>query len=118
MATTEIYLYTSCTSCRKAEAQLKSAGVEVARRDYFKDRFTRAELAEVLERAGVTPHEILSTRSTPYKALELEGKTLSADELLDLMVEHPQLLRRPLVIRDGKSTIGYNAGAIDALIGA
>ena len=118
MAAIEIYLYSSCTSCRKAEEQLKTAGVDVARRDYFKERFTRAELVEVLARAGVTPHEILSTRSTPYKALELEGKTLSADELIDLMIEHPQLLRRPLVIKGGASTIGYNAGAIAALIGA
>ena len=118
MTATEIYLYGSCTSCRKAEAQLKEAGVAFTRRDYFKERFTRAELEVVLNRAGVTAHEILSTRSTPYEALELEGKVLSEGELLDLMVEHPQLLRRPLVIRDGKSIIGYNMGAIAALIGA
>jgi arsenate reductase (glutaredoxin) len=117
MADIEIYLYSSCTSCRKAEEVLKESGVAFARRDYFKQRFSRTELEAVLAKAGVTPSDILSTRSTPYKTLELEGKQLSDDQLLDLMIEHPQLLRRPLVIKGGTSTIGFNAGAIAALIG-
>lgn len=116
MAIPEIYLYSSCTSCRKAEELLSEKGVAATRRDYFKNRFSRDELVDVLERGNVTPFDVLSTRSRPYKALDLANRRLSSDELIDLMVEHPQLLKRPLIIKDGRSTVGYNRSAIEALM--
>lgn len=116
MAETEIYLYTSCTSCRNAEALLGDLGVETDRRDYFKARFSKEELRGLLDRIGLTAHDVLSTRSRPYKALDLASKTLTEDELLDLMLEHPQLLRRPIVVRDNQATVGFNRDAITALV--
>ena len=112
----EIYLYSSCTSCRKAEGLLGDLGVQADRRDYFKDRFSREELVSLLTRTGKRPGDVLSTRSTPYRALELESKQLSDDELIDLMVEHPQLLRRPLIVRGNDATVGFNRDAITALV--
>src|SRR4051812_29971823 len=116
MADCEIYLYSSCTSCRKAEELLRERGVTAKRRDYFKERFTKSELIDLFERAGVTPGHVLSTRSTPYRDLHLAERELSDDELLDLMVAHPQLLKRPLIVKNGHSTLGFNRGAIYALI--
>jgi len=116
MADLEIYLYSSCTSCRKAEELLRDRGVVAKRRDYFKERFSKPELIDVLNRAGVAPVQVLSTRSTPYRELNLAGQTLTDDELLDLMIAHPQLLIRPLIVKNGHSTVGFNRGAIEALI--
>ena len=65
MAELEIFLYSSCTSCRKAEELLREKGIDAKRRDYFKERFTKPELIAVLDRAGVPPFDVLSTRSTP-----------------------------------------------------
>jgi Spx/MgsR family transcriptional regulator len=116
VAETEIYLYSSCTSCRQAEALLSDLDVETDRRDYFKTRFTKTELKTLLDRIGLTAHDVLSTRSRPYKALDLASKTVSEDELLDFMLEHPQLLRRPIVVRDNQATVGFNREAITALV--
>lgn len=116
MSETEIYLYSSCTSCRNAEALLGDLKIEIDRRDYFKQRFSKAELKALLGRIGLTAHDVLSTRSRPYKALDLASKTLSEDELLDLMLKYPQLLRRPIVVRDNQATIGFNRDAITALV--
>ena len=44
MAELEIFLYSSCTSCRKAEELLREKEIAAKRRDYFKDRFTKSEL--------------------------------------------------------------------------
>ena len=116
MGKPEIYLYASCTSCRKAEDLLNEMGVEATRRDYFKQRFSRDELVDELHRANVSPFDVLSTRSRPYKELDLANRTVSSDELVDLMVEHPQLLKRPLIVKDGRATVGFNRSAIEALI--
>jgi Spx/MgsR family transcriptional regulator len=116
MSDVEIYLYSSCTSCRKAEDLLGELGVKAGRRDYFKRRFSRDELVSLLDRIGKRPGDVLSIRSTPYRTLDLASKELSDDELIDLMIEHPQLLRRPLIVRGDESTVGFNRDAITSLV--
>jgi Spx/MgsR family transcriptional regulator len=112
----EIYVHPTCTSCKKAEALLQETGVEVTRRDFFKDRFSKDELKDVLDKAGVTPGAVLSKRATAYRELQLEGRDISEDALLDLMVEYPTLLKRPLLIGSGGSTVGFNPGKIRQLV--
>lgn len=110
-------LYNSCTSCRKTEDVLKESGAEYEKREFFKQRLTRDELVSLLGSVGLTATDVLSTRSRPYKEMGLAGKDLSDDELLDLMVDEPRLLRRPIVVRDGDAVVGHNEAALRALIG-
>ena len=112
----EIFLYSSCTSCRKAEEVLRASGTPYHRRDFFKERFTVPELRALLERAELTASDALSTRSKAYAAFGLAEKDLSDDEILELMVIEPTLLRRPLVLGNGSTVVGYNTSGIRALI--
>lgn len=72
-------------------------------------------MAGLLARAGLTPHDALSKRSRAYKELGLAERTVSDDELLDLMIAEPTLLRRPLVIGEKGSTVGFNRGRMEEL---
>lgn len=110
------YLYNSCTSCRKTEQVLKESGVEYERREYFKDRFSKAELRALLESAGLSVRDVISTRSTPYKQHDLANRSLDDDEILDLMVEDPRLLRRPIVTGTDGVVVGHNSGKLQDLI--
>ncbi|MGI8403332.1 MAG: arsenate reductase family protein [Thermomicrobiales bacterium] len=112
----EAYIYTSCTSCRKTIAQLTESGVAFKSRDYFRERFTREELQSVLARADLKSSDILSTRSNAYTARDLASKDLSEDDILDLMLEEPRLLKRPLVIGNGKVVVGHNESKLTELI--
>lgn len=69
----------------------------------------------MLARAGLTPHDALSKRSRAYKELGLAGRTVSDDELLDLMIAEPTLLRRPLVISEKGSALGFNRDRLEEL---
>jgi len=110
------YLYTSCTSCRKTEAVLKESGVPYVRREYFKDRYSPEELRQILADAGLKPSDLLSRRSRVYKERDLASQDLTEEQLLDLMVEEPTLLRRPLVINGETAIIGHNEAALRAMI--
>ena len=112
------YLYNSCTSCRKTDEVLRENGVEFERREYFKDRFTKEELRQLLQSHGLTVADVISTRSTPYKQHDLANRQLTDDEILDLMVEDPRLLRRPIVIAGDRVVIGHNATKLQELIDA
>ena len=114
----EAYIYSSCISCRKTEQVLKDSGTAYESRDYFRKRFSRDELKEILDNAGLNVSDVLSKRSKVYKARGAEIDALSADELLALMVEEPTLLRRPLVIGEGGVLVGHNPAKLGALIEA
>jgi len=72
----------------------------------------------VLARAGLTPRRALSTRSRAYRELGLAEREVGDDELLDLMVDEPTLLRRPLVLGKGGAVVGYRRPELEALTGA
>lgn len=111
----EFYFYANCTSCRKADAFLRSEGIAAKRRDFFKHKLSASELRLLFERAGVTVREALSTRSRPYLDLGLGEKTLSDGEIIDLMAEHPALLRRPLLLSREGTLTGFNQAAYEEL---
>lgn len=111
------YLYNSCTSCRKTDQMLKESGVAYERREYFKDKFTKDELRSLLDSAGLSVGDVISTRSTPYKQQDLANRNLNDDEILELMIEDPRLLRRPIVISGDKAVIGHNEKKLRELIG-
>ncbi len=112
------YVYSSCTSCRKTEAMLKESGVAYESRDYFKHRFSRDELAALLGEAGLPVTGVLSTRSKVYKERQKEIDGLTDEALLDLMIEEPTLLRRPIVVGAGDVVIGHNPARLETLISA
>jgi arsenate reductase/regulatory protein spx len=111
-------LYNSCTSCRKTEDVLGQSGVDYEKREFFKERFTVDELRSLLKSVGLTPSDVLSTRSRVYKARNLADANLSEDQILDLMVEEPTLLRRPIVINGDRVVVGHNEAKLRDLIGA
>ncbi len=97
---------------------LRDSGIAFNRRDFFKERFSRDELASLLSQAGLTTGDVLSRRSKVYQSRQDEIDQLDDDALLALMIEEPTLLRRPIVIGDGGVVIGHNPGQLEALISA
>ena len=70
----------------------------------------------MLQSAGLTPREVLSRRARPYKDL-VGDRDLSDDELLELMVREPTLLRRPLAVKGGRATVGFDREGLAGLAG-
>lgn len=109
-------LYNSCTSCRKTDVVLRDSGVSYDQREYFRDRFTKDELRSLLASVNLSASDVISKRSKVYKERKLEKADLSEDQLLDLMIEEPTLLRRPIVINGDKAVIGHNEKRLRSLI--
>jgi Spx/MgsR family transcriptional regulator len=94
---------------------LESEGVDFERRDYFKERFSVDELDALLRQAGLSPGEVLSTRSRAYKDLGLAEREVSDRELVELMTENPTLIRRPIVVGSSGVVVGFNRGELSKL---
>lgn len=93
-----IYHNPECGTSRNTLAMIRNAGVEPHVIEYLKTPPTRRMLVELLDRAGLSPRELLREKGTPYAELGLADEALSDDDLLDAMMAHPVLINRPLVV--------------------
>ncbi|QMV85672.1 arsenate reductase (glutaredoxin) [Corynebacterium hindlerae] len=91
-----VYHNTRCSKSRSALAYLAERGLDCNVVEYLKTPLTAAELSELLDRAGLSPHDAIRTREAEYKELGLSPTTPPA-ELIDAMVAHPKLIERPIV---------------------
>ena len=67
---------------------------------------TRKKLAELLRKANLKPREVLRKGESIYKELGLSEDKFSDSELIALMIEHPDLLQRPIVERGDRAVLG------------
>lgn len=104
----KLYVSPSCTSCRKAKTWLEEHGLEYEEQNIFHDPLTKDEIKEILMLTDEGTEEIISYRSQAYKNLDVDFDTLSMTELLNLFIEEPSLIRRPIIMDDRRLQIGYN----------
>ncbi|WP_404365672.1 arsenate reductase (glutaredoxin) [Sphingomonas sp. MMS24-J45] len=93
-----IYHNPECGTSRNALAMIRNAGIEPHVIEYLKTPPSRAMLVQLIERARLTPRQLLREKGTPYAELGLDDGTLSDDALVDAMMAHPVLINRPLVV--------------------
>src|SRR5688500_4443681 len=93
-----VYEKPTCTTCRKLHQLLTEHGVDAERVDYHVTGLREDELRGRLRKSGLGPRDVLRTREPLVAELGLPGER-SDDELIALMVEHPQLVQRPIVVR-------------------
>ncbi|WNB93554.1 Spx/MgsR family RNA polymerase-binding regulatory protein [Bacillus sp. NEB1478] len=109
------YTYPSCTSCRKAKMWLKQNKVTFDERHLFKDTPSVEELREILKLTKAGTEEILAKRSQSFKSLKVDIDELSTNEMLQLLVDNPKLLKRPIVTDGTKLIAGYSPGEMKKL---
>ena len=72
--------------------------------DYTREPLTAHALKQLLRLAGLKPMDAMRTREAAYKQF-VAAKNLKDDELVSLMIKHPELIQRPLVVRGNKGVL-------------
>lgn len=93
-----IYHNPACGTSRNTLALIRRVGIEPHVIDYLRCPPSRALVARLVERMGVSVRDILREKGTPYAALGLGDPALSDDQLLDAIEAHPILMNRPIVV--------------------
>jgi arsenate reductase len=84
--------------------ELAEKGIEFEAINYFEEPLTPELLKKLLKTAGLKPAEAIRTKEDAYKQ-HVAGKNLNDDQLIALMVKHPELIQRPIVVKGGKAVI-------------
>ena len=98
MSQITIYHNPSCGTSRNTLAMIRNSGAEPEVIEYLKTPPAKERLAALVAAMGMPVRELLRRKGTPYDELGLDDPKWSDDQLLELMVQHPILINRPIVV--------------------
>ncbi|MFI2743200.1 arsenate reductase (glutaredoxin) [Zhouia sp. PK063] len=111
----KIYHNPRCTKSREGLAIVKDSGKEFEIVEYLKNIPTASELKNILKKLQITPEELIRKNEAVWKE-NYKDKNLSNDELINVMIQHPKLIERPIVVNGNKAVIGRPPENIKTII--
>jgi len=96
----------SCITCKKTISEIQRMKIDIQKRDFFKEPFSEAELKKIIKMSGMKPQQMIRKRDKMYKELSLDTKKIPDEQIIKLMVKHPGLIARPIIIIDNKAHVG------------
>jgi len=107
MTQVTIYHNPRCSKSRSTMQILQDQAVEITEVLYLETPPTKEKLAQLCQMMDTKPLEIIRTGESVFKELGLsKSDSRSDDEWLDLMVNNPILIERPIVEVGNKAVIG------------
>jgi arsenate reductase (glutaredoxin) len=104
-----VYQKPTCTTCRQVHAALKGSGIDFSTVDYYIDPIPRTRLVDLIRKMRITPRELLRTKEPVYKTLKIGERDLTDDQIIDLMLKHPDLIQRPIVEKGDRAILARPA---------
>ncbi|PEL98569.1 transcriptional regulator SpxA [Bacillus wiedmannii] len=103
-----LYTTASCSSCRKAKAWFEEHQIDYTEKNIVSNSLTVDELKSILRLTEDGATEIISTRSKTFQELNINIEALSLNEFYKLIIEYPQMLRRPIMLDEKRLQVGFN----------
>jgi arsenate reductase len=84
--------------------------------DYYKQKISKQELTNLIKKLKIEPKELLRKKAVIYSELGLKNKDLNLSEVVKLILQFPDLLQRPIVVRGDEVILARPAENIKSLI--
>jgi len=94
----KIYHNPKCGTSRNTLALIKNSGENPEVIEYLINPLTKTELKQLIADMGEGVRAVIRTKEAIYTALNMQDEGLSEDALIDLMLAHPILINRPVVV--------------------
>ncbi|MBR9882694.1 MAG: ArsC family reductase [Oceanospirillales bacterium] len=113
---TTLYGISNCDTVRKTRKWLETNGIACAFHDFRKEGLERAQVDRWCDALGIDT--VLNKRGTTWRALPAEQRdSLDESGLRALLVEHPTLIKRPVLEHNDTIRVGFKAEEYAALFG-
>ncbi|MFY0685675.1 MAG: arsenate reductase (glutaredoxin) [Cyclobacteriaceae bacterium] len=101
----EIYHNSRCGKSRQTLKLLEERGEQVKIVEYLKEHPDKATIKTIVSQLGISPLDLIRKGEKIFKE-QYKGKNLSDEDWIDAMVDHPILIERPIVIKEGRAALG------------
>ena len=116
MSKITIFQKPTCSTCRKVIKLVEESGQSFTAINYYEEPMTKSKLKSLLKKGGLKAREVIRSKEDIYKTLGLAKAEKTEDELIDLMIQHPDLLQRPLVEKGDKVILARPPETIEDLL--
>ena len=73
---------------------------------YLDEKLEKDFLKEIIQKLGICPRDLLRRGEPAYKENNLKDSNISDEEIINLMIEYPKLIERPIYIKGSKAIVG------------
>ena len=98
MSDITIYHNPACGTSRNVLALIRNSGEDPTVIEYLKTPPDRSTLVGLIQAMGIPVRDVLRQKGTPYEELGLGESKWTDEQLIDLMLQHPILINRPIVV--------------------
>ena len=98
MSNITIYHNPACGTSRNTLEMIRNSGNEPTIIYYLDTPPTRDELIKLISDMGITVRALLRKNVEPYEQLGLAEDRFTDEQLIELMLQHPILINRPIVV--------------------
>src|SRR5690606_37548039 len=102
---TTLYHNPRCSKSREALHLLEEEGETIEIVKYLDTPPTHKELKQVIELLGIKPIALIRTQEADWKQ-NYKDKNLTDEQIIDIMVQNPKLIERPIAIKGTHAVIG------------
>jgi arsenate reductase len=101
--------YPKCTTCKKAKKWLDDHGLQYTDRHIKEENPTADELKTWHSKSGLPLKRFFNTSGVLYKEMHLKDKLpeMSEEEQYRLLATDGMLVKRPIIVTDGKVLTGF-----------
>ena len=101
--------YPKWSTCKKAEKFLKENNIEFINRNIVEENPSAEELALWMEKSGLEPRKFFNTSGVLYREMNLKDKikTMSKEEMIEILSTNGMLVKRPLLVMDDKVLVVF-----------
>ena len=101
-----IYHNPRCSKSRQTLQLLHDNNIDPVVIEYLKTPPSKNEFKRILTMLEMKPREILRTKEPEYKQYGLDDTSLTDDQIISIMLEHPKLIERPIVVTKNRAALG------------
>ena len=112
----KVYQKPTCSKCRTTLGILRDRGADFESINYYEKPLSVDELRKLTRKLGIAPRELLRKDEQVYRDLGLAKRQFSDDELIELMVENPDLIQRPIVVKGARAVLGRPPENVEELL--
>ena len=94
-----------CRKSREAIILLKENNLKFIEILYIKNGLSKKIIQSILEKLRLEPKDLLRTQEKIWIE-SYKDKNLDKDKLIDIIIEHPKLMERPIIISHDSGIIG------------
>lgn len=101
--------YPRCSTCQNAKKFLKINNIDFKTRDIVEQKLSEEELRKLIKQSNVSIKHFFNTSGALYRQLRLKDRihSMSEDEQIKLLASNGMLVKRPILVINGKVTCGF-----------